>query len=240
MILPFDAWGEVLYDVSFLTEATRFKTFADALEISLGPAEDGQWWEDSQSYVWELRRLFWIELIPRGRIRVMLAHSGATGAGICPATLLRARSDDPVSEDLTLWPEDDSLVYEAECELSDQIYMSGMEDGHLFGWSEIELLNIWEIEHDDERFEHSFSSKDVIQVSRMAQAPGWSSLGEAGQAKIVEELSQLIFTQLEKSDMLEFDPRDVLAMIAAHPDTFSAVTEKHIYLGEKALLYLLM
>ena len=239
MIHSFTVWGDS-EDILFLKDARKFETFQDALNAQVLPAQnDGEWFDSTLAFLWELRRLFWIELIPTGRIRVKFMHHGETGAGVGPQTLLRSRSQDNLGSDLTLWPEEESFVLQPEWfDRSDQLYMECMNESLLFDWPELELVNIASIDHDNELFEHSFSSADIVQLTNVAVAPCWAEIGPSGQRSLVLMLSGLINSQFQEFEEIIFDPRDLLALVAAHPGTNQEVLKLEVFENQEALLKL--
>lgn len=236
MIHSYDAWADT-EDVLFLKDANVLKSFKDSLEVEIAPAQnDGEWFESALSFTWELRRLFWIELVPQGRIRVKFMHSGETGSGVGPQTLFRSRSQEPLGDDLNLWPDEDSFVLQPEWfDRSDQLYMECMEEGQLFDWPEVFMENIAEMEHESELFEHSFSSADVVQISKSSGKPGWAKIGIEGQSAIVQKLTNLVTSQIDEFDGVLVDPRDLFALVAAHPDTHPGVLAMNIFEGQEAI-----
>ena len=231
----FEAWGEI-EDLLFLNEASPFETFAEAAQYSLLPtADEDEWFENLHSYLWALRRLFWLELIPTGRIRVRFTHVGERGEGVGPHTLFRSRSQSQLDTDLNSWPLEDSFVLRPHwLNRSDQLYMECLGD-HLFNWTEVTARNLHQEDLDSDLFEHSFNSVDVIEIAEIDSRSEWKDLDLASQGHIVEQLAQIIFSQIELYEEVLVDPRDLLALVAAHPGTQLNLSDQVIFGNQHAI-----
>lgn len=223
LIREIEIWGEDWGDdnyVSVIKEACRTTTFSSAIKDVQNLSGE---LEPSASQLrlclWQLRRLFWLELIPTGRIRVRFSHFGESGEGKGPETLLRARGQEQISKDHGVWPEPDSIVYRPESfGRSDQLYMLALGEKFL-EWPEFRVINLEEEEFDDDLFEHSFDSIDVLDVSESSVASAWKEVGYEAQRELLQNLGNVIENQIRRDGEASISPADIIAMAAAHPNT---------------------
>lgn len=234
----FEAWGE-LDEIAFLNEAPPFENFSQALEMSVQPAVDeDKWFENLHAYLWGLRRLFWLELIPTGRIRVRFSRDGQRGEGIGPETLFRARSSSPLVHDPQAWPPEGSLILRPNWFWrSDQLYMECFGES-LFSWKDVSLVNLNEIDLESDLFELSFSSLDVVMVPELTSRSEWVTQSPESQAHIVNQVTTIIDSQVDEFGEVMVDPRDILALIAAHPQTLLELADYSIFEMQHEILAL--
>lgn len=218
MINSYDAWGDV-EEILFLFGPPSLDTFSEAANYAV-PAADytDEWYETIHLYLWSLRRLFWLELIPAKRIRVRFWHDGERGQGLAPHTLFRAANQPALDDDHASWPEEDSYVLQpAWFHRTDQLYIEWGET--LFNWDDVTRLNLFEEDLDSELYEHSFNSCDVITIAPEFARADWGNLDVSVQTRLVENLLEICVTQKEVFQDVLIDPRDLFALVACHPDT---------------------
>ena len=237
--ITFAAWEEDVEDIMFLFQESPMRSFEDAASFEVRPSEPTeQWFESTHAFLWGLRRLFWLELIPRGRIRVRFSHSGELGQGLAPQTLLRSRSQTSIDSDMLLWPEDDSLVVTPGWfPRSDQLYMHLDKDA-VFGWKGVSMHNILYRDLDRDFYEQSFDSIDVIEIDEGNSRNDWLSLDRYLQSKILTQLTQIQDSQLKAFGEVPLEVTDLLALIATHPETLFPLSDFTIFDNLPALMSL--
>jgi hypothetical protein len=235
-VLEFDAWGqgwEYEASVELIPLAVKYRGFIDALGYKIldvpEDEEDLSWFEDNFVYGWELRRLFWSELLPTGQVRVRFMHDGEKGQGRGPVTLIRAKSQSFVAGGPGEWPNSDSFVIASTWnEFSDQLYMYCIQANNLFApYFAVENLVIEEL--DSDLYEHSFSSVDEIRPGASRLDASWGSLEPSQQREILANLIALETMQPDAFSEVWLSCMDVVAMIVAHPETHADVVPSELF-----------
>ncbi len=240
--MEFDPWGEgweFESAVDLLHAANEYESFYQALGFSVREVpddeEDTSWFEEIFVYIWQLRRLFWAELLRSGQIRVRFLHSGEHGKGIGPITLIRNTNQSQVPDTVGVWPDGDSVVISTTWhEYSDQLYMLFIQAKSLFSPG-FEVHNLSTEEHDSDLYEYSFTSVDEIRPAEAAYEPTWGKLTEAEQSQILGNLFALAAAQDDAFSEVWLSPMDVIAMIVAHPETKQGVISADLLQGEPEL-----
>jgi hypothetical protein len=228
--MEFDAWGEgweFESAVELLHAAHEYKNFGQALDFTAREVpedeEDTSWFEESFVYTWQLRRLFWAEMLRSGQICVRFLHVGEQGKGIGPVTLIRNKNQSPIAPNTGDWPHEDSFVISTTWhEYSDQLYMFFIQPKTLFS-PDFQVHNLSTVELESDLYEYSFTSIDEILPGQTFHEPSWGKLTATEQSGILGNLFSIAEAQLDAFSEVWLSPMDVIAMIIAHPDTKTGV-----------------
>lgn len=240
--MEFDAWGEgweFESSVELLHAANEYESLNQALSFTVREVpedeEDTSWFEESFVYIWQLRRLFWAELLRSGQIRVRFLHSGEQGKGIGPITLIRRKNQSLIPPGPGAWPDEDSFVISTTWhEYSDQLYMFFIQANSLFSPA-FDVHNLSIDEHDSDLYEYSFTSVDEILPGEIAAEPGWGKLTAGEQSQVLGNLFALSAAQFDAFSEVWLSPMDVIAMIVAHPETKQGVVSPDLLEGSPEL-----
>ena len=167
---------------------------------------------------WALRRQLWRDLLGTGDVEVTIRHDNVDG---CGAGSVRFTVDS--SRDVTFNAPD---FYK-----SDAFYMNFAPEVGIFslltaqsrsGWSEFALENLMYEEFDDsDLYEYSFRSVDrlVVNTDIAASMESWSGVPEDLQVAAVAALLADRRAQMAEFEEIILGHEDVLAAVAAHPET---------------------
>ena len=108
----------------------------------------------------------------------------------------------------------------------------------LFSWKDVSLVNLNEIDLESDLFELSFSSLDVVMVPESASRSEWVTQSPESQAHIVNQVTTIIDSQVDEFGEVMVDPRDILALIAAHPQTLLELADYPIFEMQHEILAL--
>lgn len=167
---------------------------------------------------WALRRQLWRDLVAAGSMEITLNHDHEDGCGSASMLFLSERAP--------------GVTFDApDFLLSDAFYANYAPEVGIFslltedswsGWPEFALENMEYEEFDDaDLYEHSFRSVDrvVVNSAIALSMVSWAAVPEDLQVRAVTALVFDQRAQIAEYEEVLLGHEDVLAAIAAHPET---------------------